>query len=100
MGMFDWYEPATTPPCERCGEAMTGCQGKDGPCALEVFREGESRMSASLRIDEPMDALDPLGLPMRFTFSCWCSNGHRQDYVGECVDGVWSRTVRATFAEA
>lgn len=97
--MFDSYEPATTPGCDLCGEAMTGCQGKDGPCALDVFREGVSRMSAALRIDEPTDALDQFGLPMRFTFSCWCLKGHRQDYVGECVDGIWSRTVRATFAE-
>jgi hypothetical protein len=96
MGLFDTYEPATTPRCDACGESMSRCQGKDGPCALETWREGEARMSATLRIDEPLEVLDPLGLPMRFTFSCYCPNDHRQDYVGECVDGVWSRTVRAT----
>jgi hypothetical protein len=96
MGLFDTYLPAVTPLCDECGEEMSGCQGKDGPCALETWREGEARMSAALRIDEPIEALDPFGVPKRFTFSCWCPNEHRRDFVGECVDGVWARTVPAT----
>lgn len=97
MGMFDRYEPAITPRCEVCSEDMTSCQGKDGPSVLATWREGEARMSSALRIDEPLEDLDPFGLPARFTFSCWCSNGHQQDFVGECIDGIWSRTVRATY---
>jgi hypothetical protein len=96
MGMFDWYEPATTPGCDRCGELMTSCQGKDGPNTLVNWIEGEARMTIAQRIDEPMDRLDAIGLPKRFTFSCWCPNEHRRDFVGECVDGVWQRTVPAT----
>jgi len=100
MGMFDWYEPATTPTCDRCGELMTFCQGKDGPCFLTTWKEGEAPMAIEQRIDEPLDRLEAFGLPKRFTFSCWCPNEHRGDFVGECVDGVWARTVPATILEA
>jgi hypothetical protein len=95
MGLFDTYELRTAPGCDECGEAMSSCQGKDGPCVLATFREGEARLSLALRVDEAIGSLDPLGLPMRFRFSCYCVNGHSQDYVGECIDGVWTRTVRA-----
>jgi hypothetical protein len=72
---------------------MTSCQGKDGPSVLATWREGEAPMSIDHRIDEPLDRLESFGLPKRFTFSCWCAAGHRRDFVGECVDGAWRRTV-------
>lgn len=98
MGMFDRYEFATTQACERCGELLTSCQGKDGPNVLVTWREGQARMALGQRMDEPLGQLEPFGLPKRFTFSCWCPNGHRRDFVGECVDGVWQRTVPATVS--
>lgn len=98
MGMFDWYEPAITPLCDACGEEMRSCQGKDAANALLVWREGSSALAIEQRVDEPLDRLDPFGLPYRFTLRCWCPNDHFQDFVGECTDGVWSRTVRATTA--
>jgi hypothetical protein len=41
MGMFDWYEPRQIS-CPECGTALDRWQGKDGPCALFVWREGEA----------------------------------------------------------
>ena len=69
MGMFDWYHLETMPTCDTCGEVMRECQGKEGPNAFIVWREGTSRMTTEHRIDEPLEDLDPGGLPKRFTFS-------------------------------
>lgn len=99
MGVFDWYEPATTPTCDQCGEPMSSCQGKDGPSILATWKEGEARIEIGQRIDEPIDQLETFGLPKRFGFSCWCPNTHRRDFVGECIDGIWGRTVPATAIE-
>lgn len=96
MGMFDRYEFATARQCDRCGDVFTSCQGKDGPNVLTTWREGEARMALDQRVDERLDRLETFGLPKRFAFSCWCANDHRSDFVGECADGVWQRTVRAT----
>ena len=89
-----------TPICERCGEPMTSCQGKNGPNILATWIEGEAPLTIEQRIDEPLDRVEPIGLPKRFTFSCWCRNEHRRDFVGECVDGVWEWTVPASPVEA
>jgi hypothetical protein len=99
MGMFDWYEPAITPRCETCGEDVLYCQGKDAVNALLVWREGISGLAIEQRVDEPLDRLDPFGLPYRFTFTCWCPNDHAKNFVGECTDGVWSKTIPQTSAE-
>jgi hypothetical protein len=101
MGMFDWYEPTGAWTCLECGDSLTGFQGKDGPNALLVWREGVSRMAVEQRIDEPFDVLDHYGcLPHRFTFYAYCPNDHFQEFVGECVDGLWSRSVRAAPRKA
>ena len=39
MGMFDYYEPV--PPLSWKGKELSGWQGKDGPCALLHWRQGQ-----------------------------------------------------------
>ena len=40
MGMFDWYRPKGHRECPACGNPLPEWQGKDGPNALFVWREG------------------------------------------------------------
>ena len=40
MGMFDYYEPDPALACPVCRAPLAGWQGKDGPCALLVWRQG------------------------------------------------------------
>lgn len=40
MGMFDHFEPV--PPIEVDGVVLSGWQGKAGPCALYIWRQGKA----------------------------------------------------------
>lgn len=40
MGMFDYYEPVPSIGCPNCGFEMKNWQGKGGPCALFLWRQG------------------------------------------------------------
>jgi hypothetical protein len=94
MGMFDWYLPETEIACPSCGETPDGWQGKDGPCALFVWRQGEGCPIAQ-RADEPLDevSFQSFCLPERFNFYDWCRNGHLVMVEGRCGDGVWSESI-------
>jgi hypothetical protein len=39
--MFDYYEPVPVLTCPKCGAELREWQGKDGPCALFVWRQHE-----------------------------------------------------------
>lgn len=41
MGMFDHYQPDPLLLCPECKEELNGWQGKDGPCALLFWKQGE-----------------------------------------------------------
>jgi hypothetical protein len=76
------------------------CQGKFGPNALLVWRQGVRRPIEQRVSDDPFegDQLDRFALPLGFRFRCSCPNEHETDYVGEFVDGVWTRTRPASRA--
>lgn len=70
-------------------------QGKDGPCVLFVWRQGEPHptrhdVDADARAD--VDRLADFTLPDDFRFWTTCPNGHDLEASGRCVDGVWSAT--------
>lgn len=91
--MFDWYEPSEEFTCAACGRPLGVWQGKDGPNALFVWRQGvaspvdqpivpESRISLEKRAEER--------LPPTFRLSGWCEQHHRTDAIGRCHGDVWS----------
>ena len=41
MGMFDHYEPDPVLHCPRCNAELSDWQGKDGPCFLLSWKQGE-----------------------------------------------------------
>ena len=96
MGTFDWYRPDPPLACPRCGRTLEEWQGKDGPCALFVWRQG-----CIAPVDQPIDEdvrLPPRRreawrLPPSFridSHDCPCER--RTDALGTCEDGAWSRT--------
>ena len=49
MGMFDLYVPVPPLLCPSCKTELDGWQGKDGPCALFIWKQGEKHP-----VDEPV----------------------------------------------
>jgi hypothetical protein len=103
MGMFDWYRPAGSPQCPACGAHLREWQGKDGPCALFVWAEGETHPVAQEIDDEEVrwseGERSRFALPERFTiYSHDCPSHGRVDAECRSVDGTWSQTVILTPA--
>ena len=96
MGMFDWYEPTPDLTCPHCGATLKEWQGKDGPCALFVWRQGE-RHPVDQRVDEevrlPPDKMGRFELPPWFIIYSFCCN---QDFPVEAIcegtRGAWTTT--------
>jgi hypothetical protein len=102
--MFDYYEPRSAMTCPVCGKALEGWQGKDGPCALFVWREGmaapvDHPVSEDVRL-EP-EALARARLPASFTIYTYCC-GSPHAVEARCLapDGVWSGTELVTADNA
>jgi hypothetical protein len=80
MGMLDWYQPHPDLRCPACGEVMTGWQGKDGPCAFLVWRQGaieaaDQPIEEDARLDD--ERIRAFRLPARFVIyggECRCSS--------------------------
>jgi hypothetical protein len=75
VGLFDTYIPSSEIRCPVCDRVLRVWQGKDGPCALLSFVQGE-------RAD----------LPPEFVIcsdDCACQFG--VDAVCACEYGVWSK---------
>ena len=94
MGLFDYYQPRPEIACPFCGKELTDWQGKDGPCALFVWRQG-----VVAPIDQPVsdDArLDPetmarITLPTSFMIYAYCC-GQKYPVEASCSApaGVWT----------
>jgi hypothetical protein len=102
MGMFDYYEPDPALVCSVCGASLTGWQGKDGPCALLVWRQGMAGpVDQAVPNDDKGDpaVLKRLRLPRQFEIYTQCCGGSFFVWAS-CValDGVWSTTVLETAA--
>ena len=95
MGMFDWYEPTITPICPQCGAGLKGWQGKDGPCELLVWRQGE-RGPIDQRVDDKWrlsaEKLKCFRLPARFLIYTSCPPHLLVHAICTATDGVWTET--------
>jgi hypothetical protein len=104
MGMFDHYEPEPALDCPVCGAPLRGWQGKDGPCALLLWRQGVAAPVAQAVPDEikgePSLVVD-LRLPARFEIHAPCCGG-RFLVTARCEapDELWSRTELETADNA
>jgi hypothetical protein len=96
MGMFDVYEPEARLSCPVDGHPLTEWQGKDGPCALLVWREGvshpvEQQVESELRLSA--SELDRFTLPPAFTiYSYDCPRHQPVVAVGTTRAGTWAAT--------
>jgi hypothetical protein len=96
MGLFDVYEPEARLRCPLDGHPLTKWQGKDGPCALLVWREGcshpvEQQVESELRLSA--SELDNFSLPSAFTiYSYDCPRHHPVVAVCTTRGGTWAST--------
>jgi len=95
--MFDWYKPTDTYHCPKCGTKLTEWQGKDGPCALFVWKQGIRNPVDQKVEDEELQWSDEkksqFTLPGSFVIYSYDCPGHQPvEAECSCVDGVWSST--------
>lgn len=100
--MFDLYEPYPTLLCASCGRALSGWQGKGGPCLLFVWREGVAgpvaqRADPDCRLPEESLRSWRLDTDVEIYTSCDGCDRHA-DATARVVDGVWRDTVRGRHA--
>ena len=96
MGMFDYYEPVPPIACANCGELLRNWQGKQGPCALLVWRQGHTKPVGGPAAEpgEEPTATRPqrFTLPESFEFYAFCECNHQTLACGTTEAGVWSRS--------
>jgi hypothetical protein len=88
--MFDWYEPRNGVACATCGAEIDGWQGKNGPRALFLWRQGERHpVDQAIDDDARIDAsrYAEFALPESFGITGCCPAGHFNHCQGACVDG-------------
>jgi hypothetical protein len=96
VGMFDWYEPIPPLSCPVCGTQLNEWQGKDGPNALFVWKQGHISPTDQLASEDAK--LEPAKmarwkLPNEFViYSYDCTNHAPIMAHCETKDGVWSTT--------
>ena len=95
MGMFDYYEPQPPIQCESCGRIVKEWQGKDGPNALFVWRQGFAA-PVEQKVDEECklspQELAKWRLPPQFSImpvGVNCRNCAREG-IGRVENGVWT----------
>ena len=101
MGMFDWYQPAEKCACPVCGTPLQDWQGKDGPCCLFVWQEGE-KYPINQRVDDEIrfssEEMQQWTLPLQFwIYSYDCSDHRPIVALGITRDGVWTSTSLQPF---
>lgn len=105
MGMFDEYIPDPPLSCPACGVALEGWQGKEGPNALMVWRQGiAGPIDQSIDDNEVKLTPEQLGkfrLPKQFGIYTSCCGG-KFFVEAECyaLGDIWSRTVLVTAETA
>jgi hypothetical protein len=95
--MFDTYVPVPAIACAWCGGRVDGWQGKDGPCVLAIWTQGERvpindpGVAEESQLSE--EALNALRLPSEFWIYDWCERGHMMWAQGRInEDGIWVET--------
>lgn len=97
MGMFDEYIPDPPLCCPACGAELDGWQGKDGPNASMVWRQGIAGPVDQSIDDEDVklrpEQLTRFRLPKEFTIYTACCGG-RFFVEADCYTSgeTWSRT--------
>lgn len=100
MGMYDSYKPAKEYACPVCGTPLKDWQGKDGPCGLFVWQEGEKYPIDQLVDEEVRSSVEERQwmLPLRFwIYSYDCPDHHPINALGTTQDEVWSSTTLQPF---
>jgi hypothetical protein len=101
MGMFDYYEPDPTLSCPACGARLSEWQGKDGPNALLVWRQGQRcPVNQAASDDHKLDPgyLRKFQLPAEFDiYTACCGGPYFVEAVCRAPDGVWTSTELITY---
>jgi hypothetical protein len=95
MGMFDYYRPMPDIGCPICGATHLEWQGKDGPCALFVWEQGQSGPVEQMASDDCKISPEKRAewrLPVRFEIYAECQCPTSLAAVGVTEHGVWTRT--------
>ena len=87
--MFDYYEPVPKQECPWCGGPFRVWQGKDGPNALVVWRQGHRHPVEQRVVEESRVDVTQFVLPDVFGITGWCENDHMTGASCRCRDGVW-----------
>jgi hypothetical protein len=92
--MFDHYEPVPPVCCPKCGAELREWQGKDGPCVLLCWKQGEKYpVGGLMSADSDEKVEDRSTLPE--TFGIYTSCGECRAWIDATCRGenyVWSRT--------
>lgn len=92
MGLYDHYEPVPAFQCLGCGARLDDFQGKDGPCALFRWQQGQMHPVGFAGDPPPPPGLADCRLPEVFVLYTSCDCGRWVELTGFCTDGTWSST--------
>jgi len=95
MGMYDQYEPVPQIECPVCRVPLVEWQGKEGPCAIFIWRQGVAGP-----VDQPIDEECRLPeaerslwrLPKEFCIYSYDCGLHRVSAECAAAEGVWTTT--------
>ena len=104
MGLFDSYVPDQDLKCPACGAQLSDWQGKDGPNALFIWKQGAAAPVDQLVSDDlaiPVEDRNNLRLPTEFTiYSPCCSDRFLVEASCRTASGVWNHTSLVTAENA
>ena len=95
MGMFDYYRPKPEIACPVCAVSGLEWQGKQGPCALFVWEQGQAGPVDQIMDDDWKISLQQRTehrLPARFELYARCHCSTFLTAVGFTQEGLWART--------
>ena len=95
MGWFDWYQPIEDLRCPICKVALKEWQGKDGQCALAIWRQGHSAPVGQMVDDEvkmPQEIIDTWRLPETFEIYSYDCGKHCVIAEGRIEGEIWALT--------
>jgi hypothetical protein len=102
MGMFDEYEPWPPVRCPYCDKKLDRWQGKDGPCALFIWRQGlAAPVGQHGDPSLPDERIADYRLPAEFGFQLVAGCRFCPLYgVGRTENGVWISTTFILHSDA
>lgn len=100
MGLYDRFQPVPAIGCPGCGATLDLFYGKDGPCALLRWRQGELHPAGYEGDPRPWVDLTSYRLPDVFPIYTECDCGRAVDFTGFCADGTWTSTALGDASSA